>query len=162
MFVCLSTISANAQAVTPTGSTITGLPNTQTQPQIFKSVAIMRGVVNTVGAINATGKTYENSGLFYGVEKTTSRNYTVLGTYPLFIDSASYQLDSITLSGTYLKPGQIIRILANGVVNDTLAIFHDHSFNGATATPYLLSPATSAAIKKAVIYVDVYGNYWTL
>ncbi len=122
----------------------------------------MNGVVNTVGAINATGKIYENSGLFYGVEKTTSRNYTVLGTYPLLIDSASDRLDSLTLSKTYLKPGEIIRILANGVANDTLAIFHDNSFNGATASPYLLSPATSPAIKKCIIYVDIYGNYWTI
>lgn len=145
MLMALTTLKATAQAVTPTQG---GLPQTMWQPHIYNGYSTL------------AGGEYINGGVYWGTEFTTSRNYTVLGTYPMVMDSAQFQLDSLTLSKTFLSPGQNIRILLTATNNDTLKIFHDNSFNGATASPFLLSPATSASVKHTQIYVDKFGNYW--
>lgn len=145
MLTALTTTKATAQAVTPTQN---GLPQTMWQPHIYN------------GYSNWIAPMYCNSPTIWGAEFTTSRNYTVLGTFPIVVDSAQFQDDSITLSKTNLQPGQSFRILLTATNNDTLKIFHDNSFNGATASPFLLTPATAAALKHTQIYVDKYGNYW--
>lgn len=147
MLLALTMTKATAQDITPSPY---GLPQTMTQAHKYN------------GSSMFSGGEYVNCIQYFGTEFTTSRNYTVKGLYSIVIDSAQYQLDSITLSQTYLVPGQSFYILMTATNNDTLKIFHDNYFEGATTSPYLLSPATSAATKHCRIYVDKYGNYHLL
>lgn len=147
LVLMLSTTLSFAQTAGPGAN---GLPQYNSRPQVFKSWS------------DFTYNFYEDAAQFIGAEVTTSRNYTVLGTYPLLIDSAAFRNDTITLSQSNLGKGQIIKVLANGSTNDTLTVLHDGSFNGATTNPAFISPATAPAIKRSTIYVDSKGNYWTL
>ena len=113
------------------------------------------------GCVNMTSALYENAPTYVGSEATVARNYTILGAFPMIVDSAEFTNDTAVLSKANLQPGQIITILLSAKTNDTLTLLHDGYYQGATATA-LISPATSASLKTLKIYVDKWNNYWKL